>query len=102
MYLARKNGGVDNGNLYALKAVNLTFALHIEAKILYEDFLINERKVIQIFSIQHKKSLWKNFYWNFILHSLFKSDVRKSQRVEMCDRAPLRIPFGEMAILCCW
>lgn len=65
VYLARKNGGVDNGTLYALKAVNLTFALKIEEQILYEDILINERNVIRFHSNEREQN-------EFLLKFLFR------------------------------
>lgn len=46
VYLAKKNCGSDQGKLYALKVVNLTFAFEMENQVFLEDILINEREVM--------------------------------------------------------
>lgn len=46
VHLATKNGGFDDGILYALKAINLTYAFEME-KLFKKDILIAEREVIE-------------------------------------------------------
>lgn len=56
VYEARKIGGSDDGTLYALKAVNITYAREadLKNKNSFDTLanLINERKVIFKFNIQ--------------------------------------------------
>lgn len=42
--MAKKQGGLDDGNLYALKAINITYLLLIE-KYFKEDMVKIEREV---------------------------------------------------------
>lgn len=44
MYLARKNGGLDDGKLYALKAINIPHALE-KSQIYKRDMIKDERDV---------------------------------------------------------
>lgn len=45
IHVVRKNGGSDDGKLYAMKAVNITHALEYEGSTTIIDSLISEREV---------------------------------------------------------